>query len=162
MAVRHSYFAAPREAVWAALADGARYADWVVGTQEILREDPAWPAVGSQIEFSVGWGPLKYRNRTVVRICEPLDRLELEIKVGLLGTVRVAFQLLEWGEGTVAIVDEHPLRGISAGLHGPPGDMILHLRNRLMLRNLTALVQEKKQAGAGAPVGSPTSAQVPG
>ncbi|GAA2587407.1 SRPBCC family protein [Actinomadura fulvescens] len=158
MAVRHHYFAAPREAVWAALADGARYADWVVGTREILREDPAWPAVGSQIEFAVGWGPLKYRNRTVVRICEPLDRLELEIKMGLLGAVRVAFQLLPWGEGAVLIVDEHPLRGISAGLHGPPGEVVLSLRNRLMLRNLTAIVAEKKREGAGEPAAS----RVPG
>ncbi|MGK5550657.1 SRPBCC family protein [Actinomadura kijaniata] len=151
MAVRQAFIAAPPKDVWAALADGGRYADWVVGTRAILHEDPGWPAVGSRIEFEAGIGPLTLRDQTVVRVCEPPERLEMEIKAGVFGAVRVAFQLIEWGEGTVVIVDEHPLRGLAGGLHGPPGELVLHLRNRLMLRNLRHVVHDErdKRASAG-------------
>ncbi|MBW8483875.1 SRPBCC family protein [Actinomadura parmotrematis] len=143
MAVRHIYIDAGRDDVWAALADGARYADWVVGTKEIRHEDPGWPAVGSEIRFVAGIGPVSYSDRTVVRVNERPDRLELEIGAGYLGKVRVAFQLIPWGEGTVVVVDEHPLYGAVAGLHGPHAELLLNLRNRLMLRNLRSVVMDK-------------------
>jgi uncharacterized protein YndB with AHSA1/START domain len=147
MAVRHTYIAAPPEDVWAALADGDRYADWVVGTRRIRHADPDWPRVGACIEFTVGWGPVRLDDRTVVRVSVPPERLELEIKAGLFGTVRVTFALTPWGDGTVLVVDEHPLAGLGAGLHGPPGEMLLHLRNRLLLRNLKRIVHDKRADG---------------
>ncbi|MQY06779.1 SRPBCC family protein [Actinomadura macrotermitis] len=148
MAVRHHFIDAPPDAVWAALADGSRYADWVVGTKRILREDPQWPQVGAEIRFEFGAGPLTFSDRTVVRVCEPPERLELEIKARIFGTVRMAFSLTAWGEGTLVIADEHPLTGLGTGLQGPPAELVLNLRNRLMLRNLDAVVQDKRRSPA--------------
>ncbi|MDX6739155.1 SRPBCC family protein [Actinocorallia sp. A-T 12471] len=146
MAVRDVYIDAPRESVWRTLADGMTYAEWVVGTREVRSVDPAWPDVGAELHFTVGFGPLALHDRTVVRVCRPFERLELEISAGLLGTVRAAIQLIEWGKGTVVVLDEHPLRGVSAGLHGPPTELILHLRNRLVLRKLTEVVHRADEA----------------
>jgi uncharacterized protein YndB with AHSA1/START domain len=143
MALRRRYLAAPREAVWAALSDGSRYAEWVAGTREIRRTDPRWPKVGAEIEFVAGYGPLVLNDHTTVRVCQPPERLELEVRAGSLGTVRVAFHLTEWGVGTLVTLDEHPLRGVSAGLHGPPAEWVTHLRNRLVLRRLSELAREK-------------------
>ncbi|MEO5876057.1 MAG: SRPBCC family protein [Streptosporangiaceae bacterium] len=142
MALSDTYIDLPRETVWQALADGRRYAEWVVGTREICSVDAGWPRVGSRLHFIVGYGPLKLSDRTVVRVSEAPERLELEVKAGPFGTVRVAIRLIEWGEGTVVILDEHPLRGVGAGLHGPPSEIFLQLRNRLMLRNLTTVSHE--------------------
>ncbi|WP_331766017.1 hypothetical protein [Embleya sp. NBC_00896] len=43
-------------------------------------------------------------------------------------------------------MDEHPLRGPAARLHGPPGEAILHVRNRKMLRNLARVAEESSEA----------------
>jgi uncharacterized protein YndB with AHSA1/START domain len=150
MAVRHIFIARPPEAVWATLADGRKYAEWVVGARKIRAANVEWPQIGAEIHFVVGYGPLKLHDRTVVRVCEPPQRLELEVHAGPLGTTRVAIQLIAWGEGTVLILDEHPLRGLSAGLHGPHIEMLLHLRNRVMLRNLARVAEniQPEQVGA--------------
>jgi uncharacterized protein YndB with AHSA1/START domain len=141
MAVRPIFIALPRETVWATLADGRRYAEWVVGTREVRAADQSWPQVGAAIHFVFGYGPLKLHDHTVVRVCEPPRRLELEVHAGPFGTARAAFELIAWGEGTVVILDEHPLRGLGAGLHGPHVEVFLHLRNRLTLRNLARLAE---------------------
>jgi uncharacterized protein YndB with AHSA1/START domain len=149
MAVRQTFIALPPEAVWETLADGRRYAEWVVGTREVQAANVRWPRVGAEIHFVFGYGPLKLHDRTVVRVCEPPQRLELEVHAGPFGTARVAIRLIAWGEGTVLILDEHPLRGLSAGLHGPHIEMLLHLRNRLMLRKLARLAENSHPEQVG-------------
>lgn len=146
MAVLHTFVDIPRESVWEALEDGRRYAEWVVGTRDIVSVDPSWPAVGAELEFVVGYGPFRFQDRTVVRLCEPGSRLELEIKAGRFGAIRVAFELKDWGAGTLVICDEHPLKGLSTGLEGPPTDVLLFFRNRVMLRNLAGVAEKVRQA----------------
>src|SRR5690242_21505764 len=119
MAILHTYIDLPRTKVWETLADGERYAEWVVGTRDILAVDDHWPAPGAALRYVVGFGPFRLEDRTVVRVREEPGILELEIKAGPFGAIRVAIELREWGEGTLPILDEHPLKGISAGLHGP-------------------------------------------
>jgi hypothetical protein len=96
MAVRHQLIKRAPEAVWAILADGSRYADWVVGTEDSWPDEGIWPEVGSTIGY-------------IVRRCAPRRELELEVDSGPLGTARIAIDIREWGEHSLVIVDEHPL-----------------------------------------------------
>jgi len=133
----------PPNAVWAVLADGHSYAEWVVGTQEIHAVDEHWPAVGSTIEFTAGAGPVRIRDRTVVRRVEPERELELEAQASWLGSARISFDLRPWGENTLVIIDEHPLTGPGARWHNAAVDLLLHLRNRKMVRALARAVEER-------------------
>lgn len=136
MAHRQQLIKCPPDRVWRVLADGATYARWVVGTQQIIDIDPAWPDVGATLRFQVGLGPLHFRDSCAVRICEPGRRLELEANAEPFGTARIAFSLIPWGEHTLVLLDEHPLLGLGARLQGPPSELLLHLRNRRILGNL--------------------------
>jgi uncharacterized protein YndB with AHSA1/START domain len=143
MAARQQLVKCPPHQVWQVLADGSSYAQWVVGTQEILHVDPAWPAVGAALRFQLGLGPLHFQDSCVVRICEPERRLELEARAQPFGTARIAFTLIPWAADTLVILDEHPLLGPGARLQGPPSEFILHLRNRRMLGNLARVAIKK-------------------
>lgn len=139
MAQRHIR-ATPTQ-VWAVLADGNRYADWVLGTHEIRFVDADWPARDTSIYYTVGWGPLTYGNRTTVSACVPDRVLELEVRAGLAGTVRVGIRLTPQRDGTLVMLEEHPLRGLVSWLHTPLGDVPLALRVHWMLRDLARLVE---------------------
>ncbi|MFC8723065.1 SRPBCC domain-containing protein [Kitasatospora sp. NPDC057198] len=136
MAQRQRLITSPPERVWDVLANARSYARWVVGTQDVLDADEHWPAVGARLRFRVGLGPAALEDTCVVRICEPVRRLELEAAADPLGTARIAFSLVPWGEDTLLLLDEHPLRGLGARLENPLTELLLHLRNRRLLGNL--------------------------
>lgn len=139
----------PPEAVWAVLADGWSYVEWVVGTTEILDVEDGWPAEGTSIAYRAGAGPATFEGRTYSRICEPLARLELEAKAPRIGTARIAIQVLPWGGKSLIIIDEHPISGPGAWLHTAVLDVVLRLRNGVMLRRLGRLVERRGQPGPG-------------
>ncbi|MEE1757475.1 SRPBCC family protein [Streptomyces sp. SP18CS02] len=141
MAVRHHLIKRRPEAVWAVLGDGSRYSDWVVGTSSSRSKDTHWPQVGSAIEYTVNLGPYTATGETVVRVHEPPRILELEAKSSL-GTARIAIDVRPWGEETLVIVDEHPLRGPGGALHNAAFEALLQLRHRAMLARLAAVVEE--------------------
>ncbi|MCS0634907.1 SRPBCC family protein [Streptomyces sp. LP05-1] len=147
MAVRHRLIERPPEAVWAVLADGSRYADWVVGTSSSRQKDDRWPQEGSALAYTVSVGPWTGEGETVVRLVEPGRRLELEAKSGPLGTARIAFELRPWGDATLVVVDEHPLRGPGGLLHNTAADALLQLRHRAMLRRLAEVVEREATRG---------------
>ncbi|MFJ7147209.1 SRPBCC family protein [Streptomyces sp. NPDC100445] len=142
MAVRHRLIKADPAAVWEVLADGDRYADWVVGTGESRPEQGQWPQVGASIEYEIRLGPARLTNRTVVRRCEEGERLELEIMAGFLGSARFAIELREWGEHCLVIADEHPLRGAGAALHNFGVEALIQVRHRSMLARLARCCEE--------------------
>jgi uncharacterized protein YndB with AHSA1/START domain len=146
MATHNVLIDAVPEAVWAVLADGYGYARWVVGTRAIRAVDDGWPAVGTSIHHSVGIGPLTVDDRTVVRVCEPGRRLELEAFAGFAGSARIAIELIPWGDETVAVVDEHPLRGPGRTMHTGLTELPLQLRHRRLVGNLRRVVEEREQA----------------
>ncbi len=125
------------------LADGHSYAHWVVGTTQIRSVDSTWPEVGSSLYYTVGRGRLRFEDKSTVRLIKPGRRLELEANAPPLGTARVAFGLIPWGEETVVVIDEHPLRGPGAQLHSGALDLVLHQRNRRMLNNLAQVVHAR-------------------
>lgn len=143
MAVVNALVERTPEQVWEVLADGHAYADWVVGTTEIRAVDDGWPALGRSIHYTVGWGPLALRGRTTVRQVEKDTRLGLEADAGLLGSVRIALELDPWGEGTVVVLDEHPLRGPAYWLQSAVSEAVLLVRGRPMLNQLARLVERR-------------------
>ncbi len=134
------------EQVWGVLADGHAYADWVIGTSEIRAVDDGWPAVGTALHYTVGRGPLALRGRTTVRQAENGRRLGLEADAGLLGSARIMIELSEWGEGTVIVIDEHPLRGPAYWLHSVVSEALLLVRGRPMVNQLARLVERRYPA----------------
>jgi uncharacterized protein YndB with AHSA1/START domain len=133
----------PRQQVWDVLADGHAYAEWVVGTREIRAVGEGWPAVGTAIHYTVGFGPLTFQGQTVARLVDPLNRLGLEADGGPLGTARIVIDLTDWGDDTVVVLDEHPLRGPAYQLHNAFSEAMLLLRGRPMVANLARLVERR-------------------
>jgi hypothetical protein len=150
MAKRHRLIRATPEEVWKVLADGERYADWVVGTARSRPLRGSWPEVGAALGYEVRLGPVKLHNETVVRRCLPGRELELEAKAGPLGTARIALELRSWGDDTLIIVDEHPLRGAGGMIHNVGVEALIQLRHREMLRRLEQVCEEAcRPAAAG-------------
>ncbi|MDX3850965.1 SRPBCC family protein [Streptomyces sp. AK02-01A] len=140
MAVRHQLIERPPDAVWSVLEDGNRYADWVVGTSESRPVEGHWPRLGSKIEYKIRLGPRTVDGHTVVRRLERPHWLELEA-FSPLGTARIAIEIRPWGEDTLVIVDEHPLRGPGGTAHNVAIDVLLQIRHRSMLGRLAEIVE---------------------
>lgn len=143
MAVVNVLIKRPPAQVWDVLADGRAYAQWVVGTREIRSADEDWPGLNSAIHYTVGLGPLTFRGVTTVRHVEPQRVLGLEADGGPLGTARIVIELFEWGEDTVVVLDEHPLRGTAYQLHNALSDAVLLVRGRPMVHKLARLVESR-------------------
>ncbi|MFJ7067832.1 SRPBCC family protein [Streptomyces sp. NPDC101115] len=147
MARWHRLITATPADVWAVLGDGSLYARWVVGTQDTWERDEAWPALGSELGYTVKLGPWTMKGRTISRLCEPEKRLELEA-VNPLGSARIGLRTLRWGDDCLVLVDEHPLRGPATPLHNTALDALVRWRNRHMLARLDRAVKERaEQAG---------------
>lgn len=142
MAVRHRLIKRSVADVWAVLADGSRYGDWVVGTDQSEPREGRWPEVGSSITYTVrvGWRTLS--GTTTVRRCEEPGILELEADSGWLGAARIAVDVRPWGEYALVIVDEHPLTGPGGMLHNTAVDALIQLRHRTMLARLADVVEK--------------------
>lgn len=144
MAVRHRLIRKSPEDVWNVLCDVERYGDWVVGTSRAELDEGQWPELGAALRYEIRIGPLTLRNRTVVRRSEPGTVLELEADSGPLGTARIAMELRPWGEHTLLILDEHPLRGAGGALHNGLLEAAQQLRHRAMLGRLARLCEERE------------------
>ncbi|MEV6048526.1 SRPBCC family protein [Streptomyces xanthochromogenes] len=150
MAVRHRLIKKPPEDVWAILADAERYGQWVVGPDRAELDAGTWPELGAVLRYTVKIGPFTLHNRTVVRRVEPISVLELEAYSGPLGTARIAMELRPWGEDTLVILDEHPLRGAGGALHNGLLDAAQQIRHRAMLGRLARLCEGTDAPGCGA------------
>ena len=72
---------APPDRVFAVLADGWTYSDWVVGTVHIRDVDESWPQPGSKLHHKAGPWPFSLKESSEVVSCVP-DR-EMTIIAGL-------------------------------------------------------------------------------
>lgn len=158
MAVRHQLVEREPAALWRILADPSRYADWVVGTSESAAREGRWPEVGSSLAYTVRIGPKRIEGHTVVRRLEHPRYLELEAHTGV-GTARIAFDIRPWGEVTLVIVDEHPLRGPGATLHNAALETLIQFRHRGMLHRLARLVESENARGRPGHVDTPGDAR---
>ncbi|MFI8962920.1 SRPBCC family protein [Streptomyces sp. NPDC053493] len=139
---------APPDAVWAVLSEGRLYSRFVVGTHDSWEQEGQWPAPGAELGYTIKLGPWPYRGRTISRLCEPGRRLELEARTEV-GSARIAFRLEPWGDGTLVIVDEHPLNGPAARWHNSAVDAVTRWRHRKMLDRLSQVAVSERQRAHG-------------
>jgi uncharacterized protein YndB with AHSA1/START domain len=136
---------APPDRVFAVLADGWWYSDWVVGTAHIRDVDPDWPAVGSELHHSAGPWPLSLRDSSTVLAVEPDRRLRLKAGLWPLGEAVVDIRLEPVGTGqTRVMMFEDFERGPLLGLRNKINDLVLHRRNVEALRRLADLAERAR------------------
>ncbi|GAA3482010.1 hypothetical protein GCM10018966_065420 [Streptomyces yanii] len=136
MAVRRQLIAREPSVHWAVPEDESRYADWAVGTFDSAPANGRWPEGGSSTKYTARVGPKEFHGRTTVRRLDAPRTPELESHAGPLSTARIAFDIRPWGDKTLVILDDPPLRGLGGGLRNTVLDAFAQIRNRGMLRRL--------------------------
>ena len=127
--------------VFAVLADGWTYSDWVVGTAHIRSVDPGWPQTGTAIHHKAGPWPVSLRDRSTVLEHERGRMLLLKVRLWPLGAGRVRIVLDPIGAGSTRVtLIEQFTEGPLLGLRNKVNDVFLHYRNRESLRRLDDLV----------------------
>jgi len=136
MAVTRRRIAQPPAAVYALLAEGDRYAEWVMGAKRIRRVDPGWPEVGSQFHHTIGVGPLSTNDSTEVLAFAEGGEVVLKARGWPTGAARVTITAEEAPGGCEVVMDEVPIEGLAKMFHNPVLDGLLHLRNVESLRRM--------------------------
>jgi hypothetical protein len=139
------------EDVWAVLADGSSYGDWVVGTRAVREVTGDWPAAGTGLHYVVGRLPLRKNDVTRCLESEAPRHLVLEARTWPVGTVHIALTLDRGPHGCLVTIEEHPKTGVLKTLHNPLIDAAIRLRNVECLRRLERLARER--SGQPAPSG---------
>lgn len=138
--------AASPEQVFAVLADGWLYSDWVVGTSHVRAVEGHWPEPGSRLHHATGAWPLVFRDETKVESSEPGRRLLLTARGRPLGEATVDISLRPHDGGTTVALTETPCAGPVAWLHNPVTEVVLRRRNVETLARLAALVERRTEA----------------
>jgi uncharacterized protein YndB with AHSA1/START domain len=135
--------------VFAVLADGWTYSDWVVGTAHIRSVDPGYPSPGTEIHHKAGPWPMSLHDRTTVLKCDPGRLLHLKVRLWPLGAGQVRFTLtpVEPAATRVTMVERFT-EGPLIGLRNTINDAFLHLRNRESLRRLADIAINRERANA--------------
>ena len=145
MAIVHRTMQAPPERIFAVLANGWTYSDWVVGTAHIRDVDPHWPAVGAELHHKVGPWPLSLKDTSTVLACDPDRQLTLRAGLWPLGEATVRVELEPAGTGSTRVTmheDFHagPLHWFKNKLN----DVLLHRRNVESLRRLADIAERER------------------
>jgi uncharacterized protein YndB with AHSA1/START domain len=135
---------APVDRVWAALADGWSYSNWVVGAAHVRQVDDDWPGEGTRLHHSSGMWPLLVSDVTVVRRSEPPHLLEMQPHLWPLGRGVVVLRLTSLGpERTRVRIEERFDRGPLRWALVKANDLLLHRRNAESLRRLSHLATRR-------------------
>ncbi len=134
--------AAPAASVWAVLADGWSYANWVVGTARIRAVDPAWPASGAKVHHSFGLWPALIQDFTRVQECQPERELVLVARGWPAGEARVHLSIRPTGENSCEVtITEDAVSGPAKFIPAPVRHLLLTPRNRETLHRLALLAE---------------------
>ena len=126
--------------VFAVLADGWTYSDWVVGTAHIRNVDAGYPAVGTAIHHKAGPWPVSIKDRSESLECEQDRMLLLKVHLWPLGAGHVRFTLDPLDEqATRVTMQEQFTDGPLVGVRNKVGDVLLHFRNAEALSRLADL-----------------------
>ncbi|GAA4902220.1 hypothetical protein LX16_0283 [Stackebrandtia albiflava] len=142
--------------VFAVLADGWTYGDWMVGVAHVCHVDRHWPHPGSRMRVLTGqWPLLKTRWLEVVR-CQARHLLAIRAHWPL-GRLHTEFRLLaREGRGTRVVLTEHPERQPLRGTRAVVNDLLLHRRHNESLRRLADIATRRDLSRpTGALPGSP-------
>ena len=150
MAIVESSIAARPEDVFAVLADGWTYSDWVVGTSHIRAVDDGWPRPGTVLHHKAGPWPLSIHDRTISVRCEPPSLLVVAPQLWPLGaaTVTITLERLD-ADHTLVGMHEDFERGPLRWLRTSINDVALHYRNRESLRRLGDLARRRASPEEG-------------
>jgi uncharacterized protein YndB with AHSA1/START domain len=138
---------APPDRVFAVLADGWTYSDWVVGTTHIRDVDPGWPKAGAELHHKAGPWPVSLKEKSTVLAVEQDRALTLRAGLWPLGEAIVKLTLTPVGAGATRVTFEEdfnagPLRWV----HTKINDLVLHRRNVESLRRLSDIATREKAA----------------
>jgi uncharacterized protein YndB with AHSA1/START domain len=131
--------------VFAVLADGWSYSNWVVGTSHMRAVDSRWPAVGATLHHAAGAWPLVIRDESVVEQVEPDRRLVLTARGRPFGEARIELALQAQASGTRLRMVEVPVSGPGRWLHNPLTEALLVRRNVESLARLAALAERRTE-----------------
>ncbi|GAA1781877.1 SRPBCC family protein [Luedemannella flava] len=150
MAHTERTIAVPPDQVFAVLADGWTYADWVVGTTHIRDVDADWPAPGAKIHHKVGPWPVSLHDETVVLKADPPDRLVLRPRIRPFGELTVVFRLAPSGrDGTRVVLEEDIAKGPLRWVRNKLNDLLMHGRNKETLRRLADIAEHRPARRTG-------------
>ncbi len=129
------------EQVWAVIANGWTYTQWVVGNSRTRAVDGHWPQPGAAIRHSVGVWPIVINDQTQVESCTPLRELVLHAGLGPLGAMWITLRLHDTADGCRVEMIEVPASGLVRVL--PDRLVLLSVapRNRECLWRLAAMAE---------------------
>ncbi|HEX5742061.1 MAG TPA: SRPBCC family protein [Pilimelia sp.] len=152
MAVNRRVIDATPAQVYAVLADGWTYSDWVVGTAHIRDVEDGWPAPGTHIHHKAGPWPLSIHDNTVSVACVPGESLVLRPRLWPLGEAEVTIRLAPHGAGaTLVTMSEEFRAGPLQWIQTKVNDLALHRRNVESLRRLADIVERRPVRASGPP-----------
>ncbi len=145
MAIVQRTVATSPDRVFAVLADGWTYSDWVVGTVHIRDVDESWPRVGAKLRHKAGPWPLSLHDESEVLAVEPGKSLTIRAGLWPAGEATIRFQLEPAAGGQTKVTmyeDFHagPLHWIRNKVN----DLVLHRRNIESLRRLSDIALREK------------------
>ncbi|MEU4622288.1 SRPBCC family protein [Actinoplanes sp. NPDC023801] len=136
---------APPGQVFAVLADGWSYSDWVVGTVHIRDVEPEWPAPGSKLHHKAGPWPLSLHDSSTVLACTPERELKLNAGLWPMGAARVNIRLTPVeGDATRVEIEEEFIAGPLRWVQNKLNDLLLHRRNVESLRRLADIAERQR------------------
>ena len=136
---------APAERVFAVLADGWTYSDWVVGTVHVRDVDTSWPAPGSKLHHKAGPWPFSLQDSSTVESMTPDKELTLMAGLWPLGEARVKVTLEPVGVSSTRVtMEENFEAGPLLVLRNKINDLVLHRRNIESLRRLADIATRQK------------------
>jgi len=134
---------APPERVWGVLADPRSYGEWVVGSRDIRRWDPEFPAAGTAFHHTFMVGPVPVKDSTSVLESEPPRHLVLRARARPAGVAHITLDLTPERDGTRVEIAERPVDGPPARWHNPVQQWLINRRNDESLRRLKRLAEQR-------------------
>jgi uncharacterized protein YndB with AHSA1/START domain len=144
------------------LADPRGYAYWVIGSIEIRDADADWPRKGSKFHHTVGAGPLRLKDHTVVEEVEPQRFLQIQAKTRPFGKSRVKLELEPVDGGSKVTMIEDPADTATAFLYQPLTHLLMRGRNLKSLERLAELAEGRRPMPGEEPGAPVRTVQGPG
>ena len=149
MATVVTHIAASPAKVFAVLADGWRYSQWVVGTSHVRAVDAGWPAAGTKLHHAVGAWPLVVRDHTEMQEVELNRRMLMTARGWPFGEAEVEIVLSVEGAGTCFMIREEATGGAGRLLRNWVGEQLIYRRNVESAARLAALAEHRTEPPEG-------------
>jgi uncharacterized protein YndB with AHSA1/START domain len=137
---------APPDRVFAVLADGWTYSDWVVGTVHIRDVDENWPQPGAELHHKAGPWPFSLHDKSTVVSMIPDQELTLRAGLWPLGEATVVIRLDPAGPAATRVTMKEDFHaGPLLWARNKLNDLVLHRRNVETLRRLADIATRERK-----------------